>query len=384
MVNTILSGQLICKSAFDLQSQNAIIFATMTSPKIYLLLALFLIPSSFQSEAIHGLKAVTCYYCMVEKMLHMENESEIPHRTALLGTAKNAGLVRGNPRKLEHTQEGQGIATKYPNDKGIEKDPDIVLAENFEDGDYKKRWDDVKNPKCLELCEDPKNVHSGKHSIQITATLGDNTGGHLYKMLSKGLDTCYLRFYAKFEKEHEYVHHFVHLTAYNPGTKWPQGGAGELPDGSKRATTGIEPWGNWGRHKPPGAWNFYTYWCEMKKSKDGKYWGNSFAPEEPVLVERDKWICVEMMMKMNSSPDKEDGEQAFWIDGKCAGRWGGFRWRTLEELKINGIWILYYITENAPKQNNVKDPKKVNRIWFDDILVAKSYIGPLCKEKQKN
>jgi hypothetical protein len=290
---------------------------------------------------------------------------------------------KGEPYKLDK-QQGEGLASKYQMDNGIEKDPDVVLVESFEEGDYKKRWDDLgKTPKCLEVCEDAENVQSGKRSIKITATLGENTGAHLYKMLPKGLDTCYLRFYVKFEKEHEYIHHFVHLTAYNPATRWPQGGAGELPAGDKRATTGIEPWGNWGRHKPPGAWHFYTYWCEMNKSKDGKYWGNSFGPEEPVLVERGKWICVEMMMKMNSSPDKADGEQAFWIEGKCAGRWGGFRWRTSSDLKVNGIWILYYITENAPKQNNVKDPRKVNCVWFDDIVVSKSYIGPQVSKKRE-
>jgi hypothetical protein len=54
------------------------------------------------------------------------------------------------------------------------------------------------------------------------------------------------------------------------------------------------------------------------------------------------------------------------------------RWRTDEKLKVNGVWIMLYVTENAAKQNKVKAPEKV-RVWFDDIVVSKSYIGPAKK-----
>jgi hypothetical protein len=255
------------------------------------------------------------------------------------------------------------IASKYPGDAGIEKDPRVVLAENFSSGKL-DRWDEQTGK--------PKIVDG---AIQFTATLGENTGGHLYKMLKPGHEKLHFRFYVKFEKEHEYVHHFVHLTGYHPPTRWPQGGAGEKPGGDERFSTGIEPWGNWGKHGPPGAWNLYTYWCEMKPSRDGKHWGNSFQPEKPILVERDRWICVEFMVKCNTVGEA-DGEQAFWIDGKEAGRWDGIRWRTNADLKVNGVWLLYYITENAPRQNSVKNPRKTNSVLFDDIVVATELIGP--------
>ena len=256
---------------------------------------------------------------------------------------------------------------------------DAVFTEDFEAFD-KKNWDDFgRSPEAVKIV-DGGPTGEGK-CVEITATLGKDTGAHLFKKLDPGLDTCHLRFYVKFEKEHDYLHHFVHLVGYNPATRYPQGGAGERPEGDKRFSTGIEPWGNWGRHKPPGAWHFYTYWCEMKKAPDGKYWGNGFGPEKPVPVERDRWICVEIMLQTNSAPDKADGKQALWIDGKKIGEWGGFRWRTDPKLKVNGIWMLYYITENAARQNKVKEPRKVNRVWFDEIVASESYIGPLKKEE---
>jgi len=268
---------------------------------------------------------------------------------------------------LPVTVEGDGLAAKLGD--GLAKDPRVVLVEDFEAGDLKQWSENTGKPQFAD------DAHGGKKSIKFTATLGENTGGHLWKMLKPGYDRLHFRYYVKFPKDHEYIHHFTHLCGYNPATAWPQGGAGELPAGDKRFSTGLEPWGHWGREPMPGAWGFYTYWCEMKKSPDGKYWGNGFHPEKPVRVERDRWICCEFMIACNTV-GKADGEQAFWIDGKCAGRWGGFRWRTDAALNVNGVWLLYYITDGAAKQNRVKEPKKENSIFFDDVVVATEYIGP--------
>jgi hypothetical protein len=196
------------------------------------------------------------------------------------------------------------------------------------------------------------------------------------------------------------VHHFVHLGGYRPATNWPQGGAGERPRGDERFTVGIEPWGQHGKWPAPGGWNFYPYWSEMKASGDRKYWGNAIPPVSPALIPRDQWQCVEIMLKCNTTGDARDGELALWLDGKLTanilpgtprGEWTGmgfqplqeggtpfegFRWRTTPELKVNFFWLLFYVTENATRQAGIKDPNPVNRVWFDDVIVATSYIGP--------
>ncbi|MEO0069574.1 MAG: hypothetical protein ABIK18_02120 [candidate division WOR-3 bacterium] len=119
------------------------------------------------------------------------------------------------------------------------------------------------------------------------------------------------------------------------------------------------------------------------------------------------------MMKMNQPVTESNGEMALWINGKRVshlgqgfprGKWvydkfipgqggesirwsdekggpeqsqvppggqpfEGFRWRNTEELKLNFLWVLLYITK-APSGY-------VSKVWFDDIVVAKSYIGPI-------
>ena len=210
---------------------------------------------------------------------------------------------------------------------------DVVFREDFENFD-RKRWDDFgRTPSAIAIKD---GGYGGGKCVEITARLGRDTGAHLYKMLGKGLDTCHLRFYVKFEKGHDYLHHFVHLVGYRPGTRWPQGGAGVRPDGAKRFSTGIEPWGDWGKFAAPGAWHFYSYWCDMKRSRDGKYWGNSFAPTKPLLVACDRWVCVEIMLRCNTAPNKADGAQTLWLDGRKVAHFEGIRWRSDARLKVTG------------------------------------------------
>jgi hypothetical protein len=81
---------------------------------------------------------------------------------------------------------------------------------------------------------------------------------------------------------------------------------------------------------------------------------------------------MEMMVQANT-PGKADGRQAFWVDGRKVGDFEGIAWRSTADLKVNAFWLLSYITEHSAKTN------KVNRVWFDDVVVATEYIGPIRK-----
>jgi len=276
-----------------------------------------------------------------------------------------------------------GIAARHPGDRGIDEDAAVILHEDFESEAWQKHWSEIKgNGKQTLVIADPGRAHGGKRALQITATRGENTGGHLFKTLGRGQDRLYLRFYVKFEAQHGYVHHFVHLCGYNPPTRWPQGGAGERPAGDERFSTGIEPNGHWGRYPPPGVWGFYSYWCEMLRSRDGKFWGNIVRPKTDQKVTRNEWICVEIMLQCND-PKKRNGAQALWIDGRPVGQWTGYRWRTTDDFGVNSVWLLYYMTPNAARQNHVAKPRASNTVWFDDVVVATSYIGPRVAPKKK-
>jgi hypothetical protein len=290
--------------------------------------------------------------------------------SGLTCNAENIEEGGGPPQESKPalTSSHGGLASLYPGDEGIEQDPRVLFVEDFETGtpeEIGSRWGQIHRQENVTLSDDIHPHSPGDQSIQY------KNNAYLYTH-TQGVDTMYARFYVKFHEKTGYIHHFVHLVADRTPTPWPKGGAGETPAGDAKFSTGIEPTGRWGRFPPPGVWNFYTYWHEMKTK-----WGSVFnGKQDPIVPGR--WYCIEVMLKANSSPDKADGEQAFWVDGELYGRFTGFRWRTTDKLKINSFWLLYYNTDQPARHNKDPNPdSRVMEVWFDDIVIATEYIGPI-------
>jgi hypothetical protein len=304
--------------------------------------------------------------------------------------------VKLEVRRPDGSEGSVGLATKYLGEAGIENDPAVVFVEGFEEGNLDavgKRWDSAENKGIMSLSPDVPPGSGGTHSLLMSHVGGKSNGGNLYRRLLPGYDKLYVRFYVKFDPDCAPIHHFVHVGGYNPPTPWAQGGAGIRPTGDERFTTGVEPYANKWR------WDFYSYWMDMRSSPDGKSWGHDFLNDPALQAVRGQWTCVELMMKMNDPVTQSNGEQALWIDGRPwekngqvvshlgagfpRGKWTwdsfhsdpngtpfeGFRWRSTPDLKLNFLWLLLYITD-APLGH-------VSKVWFDNIVVARAYIGPI-------
>lgn len=270
---------------------------------------------------------------------------------------------------------GPGLAAKYIADEGIETHAAVIFADQFEtenSGGLAKRWDSpgAGGGRFLSLV-DSGNAACGQKSLRVEARLGENEGDGLTQWFESN-DTLFVRFYVHFDKACDYVHHFVTLRAnrgLRGGDRWSGfGGAGNQPQGDQRFSTALEPWGNWGQWTPPGRWNFYSYWYQMKPAPDGKFWGNAFRPDDQPLIPKGQWICAEFMLKHNT-PGQPDGEQAYWIDGELVGHWTGIPWRTSQTLMANALTVEAYVTDRWTKQ-------QVNLVDFDNVVIAKEYIGP--------
>ena len=265
---------------------------------------------------------------------------------------------------------GPGLAARFKADAGISAHPTVIFADDFEDGTLGARWDEHNTLRALSL-ESSRGDVCGQRCMKVEARLGENQGGGLTKWFEP-VEQVFVRFYVRFDSACDYVHHFVTLRAnkgLRGGEKWSGfGGAGLKPQGDERFSTALEPWGNWERWPAPGKWNFYSYWHEMEVSRDGKYWGNSFQVEPQDVIQKDRWICAEFMLKQNI-PDKSDGEQAFWIDGRLLGHWKNINWRKTEALKANALTLEAYITDRWTKN-------PTNMVYFDNLVIAREYIGP--------
>jgi hypothetical protein len=275
-----------------------------------------------------------------------------------------------------------GIAAKYPGDQGIASDPDVFFADDFESGDMKK-WDQQQRAVLTE-----EKPNSGRWCVQMPMERGKNHGADALKWFMPGADAVFARFYVKFSSDYQYNHHFVWLGANERTNKWSAfGKAGLKPDGTYYST-GMEPWFAWGKNPPPGEVNLYTYYLDMERDpKMDKYWGNGFFPPGPakgaaasaarVIPPLNRWQCWEFMIQANTAPDKADGKQAMWVDGKLVGQFTGIRWRKDMDLKVNCLWLEHYgYDEGDPTKEYWKDSQSV---WFDDVVVARRYIGPMKK-----
>jgi hypothetical protein len=318
-------------------------------------------------------------------------------------------VVRGGSAQ-DQPQPAAGIAREYPGDRGIAEDERVIFVENFEAPSIEElavRWETVRGENIMQLAADVPPGSSGRQSLLMAQRAEQGTGGDLYRRLDEGYDKLYARMYVKFAEDCEPIHHFgTCLGGNNPSTPWPSVRAGEPPPGDRGFWVGIEPFGqNW-------RWDYYTYWCEMRGSPPrGQTWGNSFIHDDSLQVRRGEWTCIEQMITLNDIGDT-NGEMALWIDGKPVshlgkgfprGKWTfdkfqpgeegdgvrwnpdkgdresfttapggdpfeGFRFRTTEELNINFLWLYVYITRGTEGHTN--------RVWFDDVVVAREYIGP--------
>ncbi len=291
-----------------------------------------------------------------------------------------------------------GIAAKYPGDTGIEKDTNVLFAEMFKEADIAAviaNWTDHENSTQMALVPDLPAGSRGRSSIRFTTIGGSISTVYLYKLLSPGInDSLFFRFYIKYNNNGTFHHTGGGIGGYNPPSDWPIGRAGLRPAGSDRFNSRIEPCDAGLKPQTTSRLDYYTYWMGMKgNAVPNTYYGNSFINDTSVSINMTDWTCIEIMIKLNNPVTSGNGEMALWINGKKVshlkqgspnGTWvwdtftsgsgpafEGFQWRNDANLNINWLSLTHYVTKDATGQHN--------SIYYDHVVAAKSYIGPISK-----
>ena len=129
----------------------------------------------------------------------------------------------------------------------------------------------------------------------------------------------------------------------------------------------------------PGYTNFYIYWPKQLANygdtlyPDG-FWRASetksivgkgawmtdpdFTPLPNFQPQRDRWRCYELMVKANT-PGKNDG--------KLASRFPNLNFRSISTLKLDKAVVMLH----------AKHSERVNKKWYDNVVIARQYIGPM-------
>ena len=258
---------------------------------------------------------------------------------------------------------------------------EVIRSEDFESGVLGQAWERLSDDTTRADIESrPEFVHSGRCSFRLTSFAHkgpeQKIHGYAYKESDSwiqtwflpGVDTVYVRWYAMFAVDFDQGHQMHWCGLGGRRTDDPRSGfgrAGERPSGTDRFTTSVEP-ARVDSLDPPGRLCFYSYWPDMKQSGDGKYWGNRIYSEPPLFIERGRWYCFEMMVRLNA-PGKTDGAQALWVDGVKVIDHTGIRWRDSDILKLNvfkfGLYI-HYCEHDCT-------------YWVDDLVISSEPVGRL-------
>lgn len=255
----------------------------------------------------------------------------------------------------------------------------------------------TNDPGRIKLVELPEPAVSGSWSLHMPAaaaagyqgaslTYRDCVGEKREGCRLRGHEALYFRTMVRLAEDHQYVHHFLSVAGTRPDRYWDcDGNAGCRPNGIRAAGTTVD-------FDAERELFFYTYFPEMRCDRggycSGDYaericegcalkdmpcangpeccWGNHFGPDPPVVLERGRWVCLELMMRLNT-PGRADGEMAFWVDGVPAHRQTGMHWRDTSDLQLNKAWLQHYIADGDAMQSN--------RVWFDDVIVSTERIG---------
>lgn len=293
-------------------------------------------------------------------------------------------LLSGPSQSLEQLPEGdKGIAAKYPGDLGIEKNLSVIWHDDFEKGTPIGRWDMVFHEPQIRMATEPENVHAGKLALEFTVPKqAAELSNSAIKKIDPPRDVIFLRYYSKFDPGFDQVgssHNGGFLAALAPGL--PYATPGIRADGKNKFMASYENWRGEAETKSPGGLNVYCYHPEQRTQWGDHFFpsgtvlpwtympgnfGESFVKRQDITQQLGRWYCYELMVKSNAA-GKRDGRIACWLDGKLIADFPNLRLRDTDTLKINWAAIDLHIGSNTIR---------TNRKYYDDVVIATSYIGP--------
>jgi hypothetical protein len=308
----------------------------------------------------------------------------------LAGSARIVGQEKRGPAPaVEPLPEGDtGLAAKYPGDRGLARDPAVIHFDDFEDyatpEDVNKKYEYVMHTENMRLTREPAEVNSGRQAIRFTLPRQEEgNAAALYRVITEERDVLFLRYYAKFEKGYD-QYGSTHNSGVISAHYFPNRVAspGQRADGRNKFWVSFETERGRGDIPSPGPLNFYVYHPEQRTGYGDHIYptgrirsgpdmplpfGPGFVPRPDFIPELDRWYCYEFMVKANT-PGRRDGRIAGWVDGKLVADFPNFRLRDVDSLKIDIFGIALFM-----RPNNIR----ANTRWFDDVVAATSYIGPI-------
>jgi hypothetical protein len=281
-----------------------------------------------------------------------------------------------------------GIAARYRGDIGIAGDPAVIFADDFESyssaSGLSARWN-AGVYHHVRIATESGNVYRGARALEFTLPRGSTEiSNAVVRTLSPGEDTIFFRYYSRFDPSFA-ITGSSHNGAGVSASYWDGAGSGPgIPaDGYNKFLVEYEC-GDWesGDSVPsPGQLNVYVYHPEQR-SEWGDHWypdgtiapftylpgdfGDDFVARPHFVPELGRWYGYELMVHANT-PGASDGRIAFWVDGVLLADFQNVHLRDTAALLIDRFNLSFH-AHASPNET---------RKWYDNVVVARSYIGPL-------
>jgi hypothetical protein len=280
-----------------------------------------------------------------------------------------------------------GIASHHPSDVGIGSDPDVIFADDFEGetdvASIDAKWGISFNNRSITT--NAANVHRGAKALEFfspkqTAELSNGVAHEF----TPELDRLFLRWYSKFDTTFDVVGSSHNGGGINAHYFLPDGSStpGVPANGTNKFLVEYECWRGDATAPNPGSLNAYVYWPEQRSNYGDHFFpdgtvlpntsipgnfGPTFVSRPQVTPELGRWYAFELMVQANT-PGARDGRIVFWLDGKIIADFPNLRFRDVATLTINRFGLSLHIGSN---------PNAATHKWYDDVVAAKSYIGPV-------
>lgn len=270
-----------------------------------------------------------------------------------------------------------GIAARYPRDGGIEDDSDVLYFMGFNDENWRTAWRSMGGGSTELLEADDERHFETLEGTALRATLkeGENTALNLQYRFAKNHgeepEAIYFRYYLRFGDDWSPDVDGGKLPGI-AGTYGKAGWGGRKADGTNgwsvrgAFSTQIKTEGDKPALTPIGS---YAYLFDSDGTF-GNSWGWGQGPGG--LLRNNRWYAIEQYVQLNT-PGINDGIFRAWIDGHLVYEQVGLNFRTIDDLRIESIWLNIYHGGTRPSPRDMS-------VYIDNLVIAQEYIGPLAKE----
>ena len=269
-----------------------------------------------------------------------------------------------------------GLAAGYTYDAGIETHPNVVFFTDFESTNWQDEWTSHggTNSSPTTVDSDPARQFAplqGK-ALRVNLAEGTHTGlNTVYKFqeeIGQEPEAIYFRYYLRLGDDWNQTVMGGKMPGIS-GTYNVAGWGGRRSDGtngwsargqyiltmpSDNPLAGTTPMGNYVYHADMGG-NYGDTWL----------WQRNYRG----YIVKNQWYAVEQYVKLNT-PGAHDGILRTWIDGQLAFDKTDIRFRDVDTLKIEQIWMnVYHGGRSASPYDQ--------HLFIDNVVVARRYIGPM-------